>query len=92
MALVYGPDRGLVQERVKLIREAVFGAEFDPMNHVRFTADEIEADPTRLVDEVLRGLSLMGGPRLVEATGNDDWFARLPCCRPSRTSSRPLYC
>ena len=70
MALVYGPDRGLVQERVKLIREAVFGAEFDPMNHVRFTADEIEADPTRLVDEA-RALSLMGGPRLVEATGND---------------------
>ena len=58
MALVYGPDRGLVQERVKLIREAVFGAEFDPMNHVRFTADEIEADPTRLVDEA-RALSLM---------------------------------
>ena len=61
MALVYGPDRGLVQERVKLIREAVFGTEFDPMNHVRFTADEVEADPTRLVDEA-RALSLHRRP------------------------------
>ncbi|MAH87974.1 MAG: DNA polymerase III subunit delta [Kiloniella sp.] len=70
VVLIYGPDRGLVQERVKLVRAAVFGDDFDPMNHVRFTANEIEADPTRLVDEA-RALSLMGGPRLVEASGND---------------------
>jgi len=69
-ALLYGPDRGLVQERALMIRKAVFGDAYDPMNHVKFTATEIEADPVRLIDEA-RSLSLMGGPRLVEASGPD---------------------
>lgn len=69
-ALLYGPDRGLVQERARLVRDAVFGTDYDPMNHVKFTASEIEADPIRLIDEA-RSLSLMGGPRLVEASGPD---------------------
>ena len=53
-----------------MVRDAVFGTDYDPMNHVKFTASEIEADPIRLIDEA-RSLSLMGGPRLVEASGPD---------------------
>ena len=69
-ALLYGPDRGLVQERAGLVRSAVFGNDYDPMNHVKLTATEVETDPVRLIDEA-RSLSLMGGPRLVEASGSD---------------------
>jgi len=69
-ALLYGPDRGLVQARAGLVRQAVFGDEYDPMNHVKLTASEVETDPVRLIDEA-RSLSLMGGPRLVEASGAD---------------------
>ena len=69
-ALLYGPDRGLVQERAKMIRDAVFGEAYDPMNHVKLTESEVDDDPVRLVDEA-RSLSLMGGPRLVEASGSE---------------------
>ena len=69
-ALLYGPDRGLVQERAKAIKVAVFGDGYDPMNHVKLTETEVDEDPVRLTDEA-RSLSLMGGPRLVEGSGGD---------------------
>ena len=69
-ALLYGPDRGLVQGRAKAIRAAVFGDAFDPMNHIKLSASDVDDDPVRLTDEA-RSLSLMGGPRLVEASGSD---------------------
>ena len=69
-ALLYGPDRGLVQERAKHVRAAVFGDAYDPMNHVKLSEAEVDDDPVRLTDEA-RSLSLMGGPRLVEASGSD---------------------
>lgn len=62
--LVYGPDGGLVRERVKAIAVKVVPDIADPFNVVELTEEKLLADPPLLRDE-LAALSLMGGRRLV---------------------------
>ncbi|WP_455477000.1 DNA polymerase III subunit delta [Bartonella sp. B41] len=64
VVLIYGPDRGLVCERVRrFIKLTKIEAE-DPFSTVRLDASEIDKDPTRLMDEAC-ALSLLGGDRLI---------------------------
>lgn len=62
--LVYGPDRGLVSERAKLIATAAKIPLDDPFAVIRLDAATIQADPARLADEALT-VSMFGGDRLV---------------------------
>jgi len=65
VALVYGPDEGLVRERADLLVKAVLGdAGDDPFRLALLTADTIRKDPASLADEA-QAMSLMGGRRVV---------------------------
>ncbi len=62
--LVYGPDAGLVRERVEALIEAVAEDPADPFRVSELGAREIAEDPARLGDEAA-ALSLTGGRRAV---------------------------
>ncbi|ATP13038.1 DNA polymerase III subunit delta [Bartonella henselae] len=64
IVLIYGPDRGLVCERVQHFIKLTQIAVEDPFCSVRLDAAEIDKDPARLLDEA-RTLSLLGGDRLI---------------------------
>ncbi len=62
--LVYGPDAGLVRERVEALVKAVAEDPADPFRVSELGAREIVEDPARLGDEAA-ALSLSGGRRAV---------------------------
>lgn len=62
IALLFGPDAGLVSERAQALIAASVTDLNDPFGLVRLEADELAADPTRLIDEALT-ISLFGGRR-----------------------------
>lgn len=72
IALVFGPDAGLVSERVGAIVRASVEDPSDPFQLVRLDGDELAADPARLIDEA-RTIPLFGGKRAiwVKAGGRD---------------------
>ena len=64
IALVFGPDRGLVAERGAELA-ASSGVDLkDDFSVVRMDASELSGDPGRLVDEA-NSVSLFGGDRLI---------------------------
>lgn len=65
--LVYGPDAGLVRERGHILSKLIVADLNDPFNAAHLTGEIIEADSSRLFDE-LNAQSLMGGDRLVRIT------------------------
>jgi DNA polymerase-3 subunit delta len=72
IALVFGPDAGLVSERVQAILRATVADLSDPFSLVRLEGDELAADPARLLDEA-GTIPLFGGKRAmwVKAGGRD---------------------
>jgi DNA polymerase III subunit delta len=72
VALVFGPDAGLVSERVQAIVRASVADPADPFQLVRLEGDELAADPARLIDEA-GTLPLFGGKRAIwiKAGGRD---------------------
>jgi DNA polymerase-3 subunit delta len=63
-ALLFGPDRGLVKDRAAALIKTL-APDVDPAFGVTIlTADDLAADPARLMDE-LSAMSLLGGTRLV---------------------------
>jgi DNA polymerase III subunit delta len=62
IALLFGPDAGLVSERAQALIAASVADLSDPFGLVRLEGDELAADPARLVDEALT-VSLFGGRR-----------------------------
>ena len=70
--LVYGPDRGLVQERAEALARAVVDDLGDPFRVSELSAKAIAADPALLADEAA-ALALTGGRRVVRVrdAGND---------------------
>ena len=74
--LIFGPDTGLVTERVRnLIARAVDDPK-DPFQLVRIDGDDLAADPLRLADEA-NTIPLFGGRRAIwiEAQGKAFHFA-----------------
>jgi DNA polymerase-3 subunit delta len=49
--LLYGPNRGLVQERSAKLLEVKCGTPIDPLACVELTVAALKSDPTRLADE-----------------------------------------
>jgi DNA polymerase III subunit delta len=64
LTLVYGPDRGMVSERAAVIAKASGVDLSDPFSVITLTADAIEEDPGRLLDEA-NTVSMFGGDRLI---------------------------
>jgi DNA polymerase-3 subunit delta len=62
IALLFGPDAGLVSERTQALIAASVTDVNDPFGLARLEGDELAADPARLVDEALT-VSLFGGRR-----------------------------
>ena len=72
IALVFGPDAGLVSERVDAIVRASLDDPNDTFALVRLDGDEIAADPSRLIDEA-NSIPMFGGRRAIRVkTGNRD--------------------
>jgi len=66
VVLVFGPDAGLVSERVNALIKASVDDVNDPFSLVRLDADQLAADPVRLVEEA-QTIPLFGGRRAVWA-------------------------
>jgi DNA polymerase-3 subunit delta len=62
--LVYGPDAGLVAERVKALAEARVDDPSDPFQLIRLDGDAVAGDPARLVDEA-GTIGLFGSRRAI---------------------------
>jgi len=64
IVLVYGPDAGLVRERVDALVRAAVDDPNDPFALARIEGEELSANPTRLVEEA-NTVPLFGGRRAV---------------------------
>ena len=93
VVLVFGPDAGLVGERVHALLAASVDDINDPFALARLDGEELAAEPSRLVEEALT-MPLFGGRRAVwvkagsrniapavEALLGDPLFAASPTCR-----------
>jgi DNA polymerase-3 subunit delta len=70
--LVFGPDNGLVQERIEAMLKQFVDDPRDPFSLARLDGDALAAEPERLVEEALT-VPLFGGRRavLVKAGGKN---------------------
>ena len=66
VVLVFGPDSGLVSERVSALVKASVDDPNDPFSLVRLEAEELSANPARLIEEA-QTIPLFGGRRAVWA-------------------------
>jgi DNA polymerase-3 subunit delta len=64
VVLVFGPDAGLVSERVDAIVKASVDDISDPFTLVRLDGDTLASDPARLIDEATT-VPLFGGRRAI---------------------------
>src|SRR5208282_4116714 len=64
VVLVFGPDAGLVSERVNALVKASVDDPNDPFSLVRLESEELIANPGRLVEEA-QTIPLFGGRRAV---------------------------
>ncbi len=76
IALVYGPDTGLVQERAEKLLKTATPDLTDPFNTVDLSETVLLADPARLADEAA-AMSMMGGRRSVRVRGAGNDLAEL---------------
>jgi DNA polymerase-3 subunit delta len=67
LILVYGPDQGLVSERVAALLKTMVDDPADPFQFIRIDGDELASDPRRLIDEV-NTVPLFGGRRAIRVT------------------------
>ncbi len=67
LILVYGPDQGLVGERVAALVKTMVDDPADPFQLVRMDGDELASDSRRLIDEV-NTVPLFGGRRAIRVT------------------------
>ena len=74
--LIYGPDVGLVRERLNTLTQVVAGAIDDPFRVSEFENDQLRDDPAKLGDEAA-ALSMTGGRRIVRVRGATDTIATI---------------
>jgi DNA polymerase-3 subunit delta len=75
IALVFGPESGLVSERVQAILRATAADLSDPFSLVRLEGDELAGDPARLLDEA-GTIPLFGGKRAIWVKSGSRDFVR----------------
>jgi DNA polymerase-3 subunit delta len=76
IALVYGPDTGLVQERAEKLLKTATPDLTDPFNTVDLNESALLNDPARLADEAA-AISMMGGRRSVRVRGAGNDLAEI---------------
>ncbi|MDA0238479.1 MAG: DNA polymerase III subunit delta [Proteobacteria bacterium] len=77
MALIYGPNQGLVRERARIIAQSIVEDLSDPFRVSSFSSSELKAEPTQLVDTAT-AYAMTGGRRLIRVeSGTDDITASL---------------
>src|ERR1700683_1985100 len=64
VVLVFGPDAGLVSERVNALIKSSVDDPNDPFTVARLEAEDLAAEPSRLVEEA-QTIPLFGGRRAV---------------------------
>jgi len=69
IVLLYGPDAGLVRERVDALVRASVDDPNDPFTFVRIEGEELSGNPARLVEEA-NTIPLFGGRRAVLVRAN----------------------
>jgi DNA polymerase III subunit delta len=74
VVLIYGPDAGLVSERVAALLSAAAGGNSDPFAIVPLEGDAVASDPGLLQDEA-RTFGLFGGRRIVRIRAGSRNFA-----------------
>jgi DNA polymerase-3 subunit delta len=74
IALLYGPDDGLVKERADRLTRNIAGSLDDPFRVALLDGERIAADPARLADEAM-AQSLTGGRRVVRIADAGDGLA-----------------
>jgi DNA polymerase-3 subunit delta len=72
--LIYGPDAGLVKERLDRLAKAVVSDLGDPFRLTDLTMPMLKEDPARLADE-MAAISMMGGRRVVRVRDASDGLA-----------------
>ena len=76
VALVFGPDAGLVQERAEKLLKSVVADLTDPFNVADLSESVLLSDPARLQDEAA-AISMMGGRRVVRVRNAGNNLASL---------------
>jgi len=74
--LIYGPDIGLIRERLNTLTRAIAGTLDDPFRISEFACDQLREDPARLGDEAA-ALALAGGRRVVRIRDATDTTAKV---------------
>jgi DNA polymerase-3 subunit delta len=74
VVLVYGPDSGLVSERVATLARAAAGENKEPFSSVVLEGDAIAADPGLLIDEA-QTFGLFGERRVIRVRAGSRNFA-----------------
>ena len=69
--LLYGPDEGLIRERLNILAKTVVADVQDPFNVAEFSAGQILDNPAQLIDEAL-SLSMLGGRRVIKLRDASD--------------------
>lgn len=69
--LVYGPDSGLIRERMNSLAKSVVDDLADPFRIADLTDGDIRQDPARLADEAA-SIAMLGGRRVVRIRGAGD--------------------
>jgi len=73
--LVYGPDGGLVRERIKAMMKTVVEDLSDPFRIAEISDSDMRQDPARLADEAA-AIAMLGGRRVVRVRGATDGMAK----------------
>ncbi|NKB43168.1 MAG: DNA polymerase III subunit delta [Alphaproteobacteria bacterium] len=73
--LVYGPDSGLVRERVEALQASVLKGDADPFRLADLDSATLKSDPARLADEAA-SMSLTGGRRFVKVRDATDGISK----------------
>jgi DNA polymerase-3 subunit delta len=69
--LIYGPDEGLVRERMTIMTKNIVADPNDPFNVTEFTGPALEDNPARLIDEA-QSISMLGGRRVIRLRDASD--------------------
>ncbi len=73
--LVYGPDAGLVRERIEFMLRTVVDDPTDPFRISELSDGDLKQDPARLADEAA-SIAMLGGRRVVRIRGAADGTAK----------------
>ena len=74
--LLYGPDEGLIRERMSVMSKHVVVDINDPFNVCEFTAAQLSDKPSLLLDEAM-SISMLGGRKVIRLRDASDKFTAI---------------